>query len=164
MTKCIQIHPDDNVAVALHPVAKGEMCIRDSLVADALAESVNTVAVRVGMEAGIRNIYNFVTKQLHITTLTKDDVDAGPMVLGSSTHGITPYELAGAYMIFGSGGTYTTLHCYERVESGAGRVLLVPDVETEQVIDSDTAYTVSYTHLTSRTAHSCGAQCGFPGS
>ena len=24
MTKCIQIHPDDNVAVALHPVAKGE--------------------------------------------------------------------------------------------------------------------------------------------
>ena len=113
---------------------------QDILVADALAESVNTVAVRVGQEAGIRNIYNFVTKQLHITTLTKDDVDAGPMVLGSSTHGITPYELAGAYMIFGSGGTYTTLHCYERVESGAGRVLLVPDVETEQVIDSDTAY------------------------
>lgn len=113
---------------------------KNILVSDALAESVNTVAVRVGMEAGIRNIYNFVTKQLHITTLTKDDVDAGPMVLGSSTHGITPYELAGAYMIFGSGGTYTTQHCYERVESGAGRVLLVPDVETEQVIDSDTAY------------------------
>ena len=41
------------------------MCIRDRIytqkeitVADALAESVNTVAVRVGEEAGIRSIYS----------------------------------------------------------------------------------------------------------
>ncbi len=113
---------------------------KNILVADALAESVNTIAVRVGQLAGVKNIYNFTTKQLGISTFTEDDIDFGPMVLGSSTHGVSPYELAGAYMIFGSGGSYTTLHCYERVESGAGRVLLVPDVETTQVIDSDTAY------------------------
>lgn len=71
--------------------------------ADALAESVNTVAVRVGEVAGIRNIYNFVTQQLGITTFVPQDVDAGPMVLGSSTYGVTPYELAAAYMMFGSG-------------------------------------------------------------
>ena len=53
--------------------------------ADALAESVNTVAVRVGEEAGIRSIYSFVTQQFGITSFVPQDRDAGPMVFGSST-------------------------------------------------------------------------------
>lgn len=116
---------------------------KEITVADALAESVNTVAVRVGEVAGIRNIYNFVTQQLGITTFVPQDVDAGPMVLGSSTYGVTPYELAAAYMMFGSGGIYTTPHCYESVQTGYGKILLEPQVESRRVLDEDTAYVMN---------------------
>ena len=116
---------------------------KNMLVADALAQSINTVAVRVGELAGVNNIYRFVTEQLEISSFTEEDKDSGPMILGSSTYGVTPCELAGAYMMFGNGGTFTTLHCYESVQTGAGREILVPDVETKQVLDSDTAYVMN---------------------
>ena len=115
----------------------------DILVADALAQSVNTVAVRVGELVGSNNIYDFVTNSLHITSFTEKDRDLGPMVLGSSTYGVTPYELAGAYMMFGSGGTFTTLHSYESVQTGTGKELLTPKIETKQVISADTAWVMN---------------------
>ena len=113
---------------------------KEILVADALAESINTIAVRVGEKAGIGNIYRFMKNSLGITTLEPKDKDAGPMVLGSSTQGITPYELAGAYMMLGNGGNFTTLHCYESVQTGYGREVLKPEIVTTRVLDSDTAY------------------------
>lgn len=116
---------------------------KEITVADALAESVNTVAVRVGEEAGIRSIYSFVTQQLGITSFVPQDRDAGPMVLGSSTYGVTPYELAAAYMMFGSGGIYTTPHCFESVQTGYGKLLLEPQVESRRVLDEDTAYVMN---------------------
>ncbi|MEG2931560.1 MAG: penicillin-binding transpeptidase domain-containing protein, partial [Ruthenibacterium sp.] len=113
------------------------------LVADALAQSINTIAVRVGERAGIRSIYNFTRAKLDITSFTGKDCAAGPMVLGSSTYGVTPYELAGAYMMFGSGGTFTTLHSYTDVQTGTGRSILQPTLATEQVIGRDTAYVMN---------------------
>lgn len=110
------------------------------LVADALAQSINTIAVRVGEKAGVNNIYNFVTGRLGITSFVPQDKDLGPMVLGSSTYGVTPYELAGAYMMFGSGGTVTTLHSYESVQTGYGKEILEPQVETKQALGTDTAW------------------------
>lgn len=112
-------------------------------VADALAQSINTIAVRVGERAGVWSMYNFTRNRLHISSFTTEDRAAGPMVLGSSTYGVTPYELAGAYMMFGNGGSYSTLHSYTRVETGYGKELMRPELETEQVISSDTAYVMN---------------------
>lgn len=133
------------------------------LVADAMAESVNTVAVRVGQTVGVGAIYNFVTDKLHITSFTADDRDYGPMVLGSSTYGVTPYELAGAYMIFGNGGVYTTLHSYESVQTGTGTEILVPQVESQQVIDSDTAWIMNRLLLGVMQGAGTGAGYSVPG-
>ncbi len=116
---------------------------QEILVADALAQSVNTVAVRVGQTVGVDAIYDFVTGTLGMTTFTEDDRDLGPMVLGSPTYGVTPYQLAGAYMMFGSGGTVTTLHSYESVQLGTGREILAPDVQTVQAISPDTAWVMN---------------------
>lgn len=113
---------------------------KDILVVDALAQSINTAAVRVGESAGVGNIYNFMKNDLHLSHLTPEDKDAGPMILGSQTKGISPYELAGAYMMFGNGGKYTTLHSYISVAQENGREILTPEIETEQVISPDTAY------------------------
>ncbi|MEG1381464.1 MAG: transglycosylase domain-containing protein [Ruthenibacterium sp.] len=113
---------------------------KDVLVADALAESINTIAVRVGEKAGIGNIYRFMRNDLGITSFVPKDKAAGPMVLGSSTYGVTPYEMSAAYMMFGSGGMYTTPHSYTAVETGYGREVLAPEIETRRVLDADTAY------------------------
>ena len=113
------------------------------LVADALAQSINTIAVRVGQTVGTDSIYRFVTNTLGITSFTADDKDAGPMVLGSSTYGVTPYELAGAYMMFGSGGTVATLHSYESVQTGYGKEILAPQVTARQAISPDTAWVMN---------------------
>ncbi len=113
---------------------------KDILVCDALAQSINTIAVRVGEKAGISNIYKFNTNMLDITSFISKDKAAGPMILGSSTYGVTPYEMAGAYMMFGSGGTHSTLHSFTSIQTGSGKELVKTEVETKQVISSDTAY------------------------
>ncbi len=110
------------------------------LVADALARSINTIAVRVGEKVGVGNIYRFTTKELGITSFVAADKDSGPMILGSSTTGVTPEEMAGAYSIFGSGGSFTTIHSYTSVQRGTGATLLEPQVKTKQVVYADTAY------------------------
>ncbi|MEG0804569.1 MAG: transglycosylase domain-containing protein, partial [Pygmaiobacter sp.] len=110
------------------------------LVADALARSINTIAVRVGERAGIGNIYRFTTRELGITTFLSKDKAVAPMVLGASTLGVTPLEMASAYSIFGSGGSYTAPHCYIALERGSGKALLVPEHPAKQVVDTDTAY------------------------
>ncbi len=116
---------------------------KDLLVADALARSINTVAVRVGELAGVDSIYRFVQNSLGVSTLTPEDRDAGPMVLGAQTRGISPYQLAGAYLMLGNGGTFTTLHCYTSVQTGEGREIAAPRLETKQVISADTAYVMN---------------------
>ena len=67
------------------------------------------------------------------------------MVLGSSTYGVTPYELAAAYMMFGSGGN--PLHhaplLWKPVQTGYGKILLEPQVESRRVLDEDTAYVMN---------------------
>lgn len=106
----------------------------------AFAHSINTVAVRVGQRAGVGRIYRFVRNTLGITGFTAQDKDEGPMILGSSTYGVTPYELAGAYMMFGSGGTVSTLHSYTQVQNGCGTALLQKQVQTKQAVSPGAAY------------------------
>ncbi len=109
------------------------------LVVNALAQSINTVAVRVGERAGTDRIYRFLQDSLHITTLTPEDNAEGPMVLGSQTRGISPYELAGAYAMFGNGGSVPVLHAYTSVQTGEGREVLAPKTAARQVLRADTA-------------------------
>ncbi len=109
-------------------------------VADGLARSLNTIAVRVGQQVTPENAYEFLTSTLQISSLVyPNDVDLGPMTLGSVTQGISPYELAGAYMIFGNGGKFTTLHSYISVEDRSSDVVVEPVITTVQAISEDTA-------------------------
>lgn len=56
------------------------------LVADALARSINTIAVRVGEKAGVGNIYRFTKNELGITSFVSADKDSGPMIPGLQHH------------------------------------------------------------------------------
>ena len=108
---------------------------------EALKQSLNTVAVRVGYWVTPRTMFEFARETLGITTLDENsDIDLAPMVLGATTTGLSPYELAGAYMMYGDGGRMTSLHSYTSVRDYQGNEILEKDIVTTQAIGEDTAY------------------------
>ena len=71
---------------------------RPVVVADALAQSLNTVPVQIGDMLGKRRLFDFAYGSLGLTHLDPErDNDLGPLVLGSQTHGVTPVQLANAF-------------------------------------------------------------------
>ena len=108
---------------------------------EALKQSLNTVAVRVGDWVTPRTMFEFARETLGITTLDENsDIDLAPMVLGATTTGLSPYELAGAYMMYGDGGRMTSLHSYTSVRDYQGNEILEKNIVTTQAIGEDTAY------------------------
>ncbi len=109
-------------------------------VVNAVARSLNTIAVKTLEMLGVSNSYYFVKDTLHVTGLEPSDESVAPMSLGSVTIGISPLEMAGAYAIFGNAGKYTTPHCYTTVEDAEGNIILETNVTTVQAISEETAY------------------------
>lgn len=123
---------------------EGEPSGKTYLAYNALAQSLNTVAVWVGDWVGARNMYDFAHDVLQIDSIVMpDDVDLAPMVLGATTQGVTPYQLAGAYMMYGDGGYHTNLHSYTTITSYNGETIMDKDVVKVQALSDDTAYIVN---------------------
>ncbi len=112
----------------------------DVLTADALADSVNTVAVRIGDEVGTSEMMSFLQDDLGISTLTDTDNNLGPLCLGSTTYGISAIDLAMSYAMFGNGGYLVTPHSFTHIENGAGGTLLTVNTDKTRVISEETAY------------------------
>lgn len=110
------------------------------LIWDAIRQSYNTIAVKVGSMVGTDYMYDFVTETLQCQYINENDADLAPLVLGSQNLGLTVVELANAYSMF-TDGTYTTAHYYTRVEDLDGKpVLDVSDtITTTQAIEPETA-------------------------
>ncbi len=96
----------------------------------ALAQSVNTVAVRLNQEAG-RGRTISVARRLGI----KSDLREEPsLALGTSE--VSLLELTGAYGVFGNGGSAIEPHAIRRVRMSSGRVLFAREAtRTAQVVD-----------------------------
>lgn len=112
------------------------------LVYDALQQSYNTVAVWVGDMVGVDYLYNFVHDTLECSYINaEDDMDLGPLVLGSQSSGLTVVQLAGAYTMFNTG-TFTTPHYYTEITDYQGNMILDNNkyINTTQAISADTAY------------------------
>ena len=112
------------------------------LVYDALQQSYNTVAVWVGDMVGVDYLYNFVHDTLECSYINaENDMDLGPLVLGSQSSGLTVVQLAGAYTMFNTG-TFTTPHYYTEITNYQGNMILDNNkyINTTQAISADTAY------------------------
>lgn len=107
--------------------------------------SANTLHVKIMSELGPSNSIEFM-KKLGITTLVtaKDDSEHNdenlPLVLGGTTVGISPLEMAGAYATIANDGVYITPTFYTRVEDKDGNVVMEPEQETRRVISEGNAY------------------------
>ena len=112
------------------------------LVYDALQQSYNTVVVWVGDMVGVDYLYNFVHDTLECSYINaENDMDLGPLTLGSQSSGLTVVQLAGAYTMFNTG-TFTTPHYYTEITDYQGNMILDNNkyINTTQAISADTAY------------------------
>ena len=96
----------------------------------ALAQSVNTVAVRLNQDVG-RGRTIEVAQRLGI----KSELREGPsLALGTSE--VTLLEMAGAYVAFSNGGSAIEPHVISRVRISSGRVLFASAApRTDQVVE-----------------------------
>ncbi len=107
----------------------------------AVAKSLNTTAVRALSYVTPAVSYEFLETTLGISSLDPvNDVDYGPLALGSMTTGVSPLEMAAAYAIFGNGGTYYEPYCYTTVEDSNGQIILESSSTSVRAISDETAY------------------------
>ncbi len=88
---------------------------------DALAHSVNTIAVQLADKVGTKNIIANA-KKMGITTLDAKD-DNLAMALGGLTKGVTPLEMASAYGTFANKGVHVKPTAIVKILDRAGNVL-----------------------------------------
>lgn len=106
----------------------------------ALERSINTIPVYLVNKLGPKNCYDFLTKDLGITTLNENDIDLSPLGMGGTNGGITTKESAAAYAIFGNGGQYYEPTLYYAVyDQHNDMVLSHEEAKPRTAISEDTA-------------------------
>jgi penicillin-binding protein 1A len=117
---------------------------------EALADSVNVVAVRVLADVGPANVVEWA-HALGIRSMMKPDLS---LALGS--YEVLPTELCGAYVTFAAGGTYEEPKLISRIVGPDGKdVALEPPVPSRRVLEPAEAY-VTTSLLTSVVDHGTG--------
>ncbi len=90
----------------------------------ALEQSLNTIPVSLlNDKIGLENSYQFITNVLGISTLTpggNGDVNLSPLGIGGTNGGLTTFESAAAYAVFGNHGFYYEPHLYTKVLNSNG--------------------------------------------
>ena len=115
----------------------------------ALANSLNTVAVKVLDTVGTEKSFSFLQDTLHIDSLIEREplsgggylTDKAPaaLALGQMNHGVTLREMTAAYTIFSDGGQYAAPRSYYKVYDSRGRELLSSTTDKEYAISSANA-------------------------
>ena len=103
----------------------------------AIRNSLNTTAVRLLEEIGLDASIRYLDK-MGIPTHESDRNLS--LALGSMTYGVTPVELAAAYVPYANGGTYHPPYCVEKIVSSFGDTLFERDTKGKRVISEQNAY------------------------
>lgn len=111
----------------------------DTTVKDAVAHSINTVAVRVLDGMGLKSSFDFLKNSLHMNSLKwEEDMTVSALALGQASRGVTMRELLGGYTVFCEG-VYSTPISYFKVTDSSGNILLENKQTRHTVISRDTA-------------------------
>ena len=109
----------------------------------AVAQSTNTVAVKVLEDLGLRNSYDYAKNRFHlesmIDTPNVTDCDVAALALGQLNYGVTLREITAAYSVFADGGVYHGWRSYYRVLDKNGEVLLSAPDTSEVVMQAGNA-------------------------
>ena len=106
----------------------------------ALERSINTIPIALVNKMTPQASFDFLTKELGITTLNNpEDIDLSPLGIGGTNGGITTMESAAAFAVFGNGGIYYKPILYTKVCDQHGEVILENKSEPDTAISEDTA-------------------------
>ena len=103
----------------------------------AIRNSLNTTAVRLLEEIGLDASIQYLNK-MGIPTRNSDRNLS--LALGSMTYGVTPVELAAAYVPYANGGIYHQPYCVERIETGDGSNVYERKDSGKQVLSAQNAF------------------------
>ena len=109
----------------------------------AVAQSTNTVAVRILQELGLRESFETAKNQFHLENMIDvrgvTDCDVAALALGQLNYGVTLRELTAAYSVFADAGVYHGWRSYYRVLDESGEVLLSSPDRSEVVMQAGNA-------------------------
>lgn len=106
----------------------------------ALERSVNTIPVSLVNKLTPETSYQFLTNKLGVTTLNyPDDANLSPLGMGGTNGGLTTYESAAAFAVFGNGGLYYEPTLYTKVVDQQGNTILEKNTQPKPAISEDTA-------------------------
>lgn len=116
-------------------------------VLDAVADSVNTIAVKLLNEITPQASFNFVSSNLNVDTLVesqtysdgsvKTDITLSSLSLGGLTYGMTAVDIAKSYVPFVNEGYYIEPTTYTHVLDSTGKVILQNETIKEQVFKNE---------------------------
>ena len=97
-------------------------------VAYAVAQSTNTLPVRILQELGLETSYRFAKESFHLRGMVSqvgaNDCDLAALALGQLNYGVTLRDLTAAYSVFADAGVYHPWKSYYRVLDSDGNILL----------------------------------------
>ncbi len=104
---------------------------------DAIAYSINTVAVTTLEKVGIAKSYEYL-KNFGITSIdSKSDLYYPALALGGLTHGVSPYEMTQAYNAISNDGIYRNISLVNHIEIDGKTIK--KSTNEHQVISADAA-------------------------
>lgn len=131
-----------------HKYTNGNVTVRI-----ALRRSLNTIPVQILNEMGADYSYNFLTRNLGITSLVKhetnsegkvfSDIGLSQLALGGLTHGVSVLELTAAYTPFANRGIYNRPHAYTAIYDASGNEILSHSGSPKIAMSEQTAYVTS---------------------
>ncbi len=104
---------------------------------EAVAYSLNVPAVKVLSSIGVDSGKQFA-EQLGISFEAQDSSLA--LALGGFTYGVSPYQIAGAYATFSTGGVYSTPSLILSISDCKGNMLYTYTPEHKRVMSEENAY------------------------
>lgn len=111
----------------------------DVTVRQALAESINTIAVQILSENGIKDSFPYLRK-MRFSSLSPADPTMLSTALGGFTNGVKIIDMAKGYAAIANGGKYSENTCLVRLEMEDGTNLFKVTDEEKEIYNKDTAY------------------------
>lgn len=110
----------------------------------AMANSTNTIPLKILDELGLSHSFYFLRDYLHLNDLIEQgkdkngafitDMDYAALALGQLNYGVSVRDITAAYSIFADNGFYHAPRSYSLVKNSSGEIILEKKATTERVI------------------------------
>lgn len=131
-------------------------------VREAIKHSSNIVNLKILSNVGPERAIEFLN-EAGLTNFNKDEDAMLTLVLGGSTNGASPLQMAAAYAMIARGGEYIEPTFYTKVEDSNGNVILESEQETRRVMSEGNAYVLSEILTAPTTSGGTAWNCTIPG-